>query len=250
MASCDCLYPYPMKTRQDIICGDCGVVLDKIYENDMAFEKVAHLTNPMLQDIHPSINQTLSTLSQHINMKTETRIEIIDRANQIVGSGINYIEATQISFLEIFPNVNIGLMPKKEKQIKQRIKENGKNGPKNPKKHSKTNKRINQIEKMNTLIKKGKKKDQTIIQIMKRARFSSSTYYRNKKLKLLQKPKLNYYLPGKGAKITHDIHEFIFNNLDKPLNQLRMEIKWDYGQLMDTSTIWYHIKNNKKINGI
>ena len=80
MAVCDCLRPYPVKTRQDIVCRGCGVFLDQIYENDIAFEKVAHLTNPMLQDIHPSINRTLSTLSQHIDMKIETRIEIIDRA--------------------------------------------------------------------------------------------------------------------------------------------------------------------------
>ena len=178
-----------------------------------------------------------------------------------MGDGINYIEATQIAFLEVFPDVDIGLMPKIKKKIQTHKRINRETPISDSKSIQSQKKKIEKIRRMNILIKKGKKKNITINEMLIKTKFSRTTYYRNRNLILKNKQKINNYSLTNSSKITYEVHDYIFNNLNKTLKELQHEISClftyrhpENGIIekihISPSTIWRHIQKNKNIYNI
>ena len=255
MRSCDCVKSNPVQTSEYVICRNCGIEIGQIFEDDLSHEQVAHFANPLtMVNVHPSINKTLSELSFFVDMKMETRMDIIDRANQISKMGLNYIISTKRAFSEIFPKINIGQTPK-IKEVFDTQKQKHTNGgvcfgatcnaKENICSNSYLNKyMINKKIQANILIKNGKKKNRKIKETLKNAKIPEWTYYRYRNLDFTHKRDKNGKFTTK--KINYEVHHYILNNIEKKLKDLQYEILYTFFVDLTTSAIWKHkqkIKN-------
>ncbi len=254
MDSCDCEESNPMKTREYTICRNCGIELGPIYENNLPHEQVAHFATPLTMiDVHPSINNTLSKLSEFVNMTMETRMDIIERAYQFNKMGLNYVLSTKEAFLEIFPNIDIGITTKNKKKIEQQTQIHTKctNQCSDKCSISYFNKQLfNKFEKVHKIVENGIAKNQNIDDILKRIKFPKTKYYkyRDQKYTHIKKQSISDIRnPKHKAKrvITPFISDYIIDNKDQTLKMLQVNIKEIYKTEIHITTIHYH---RKKIN--
>lgn len=247
IVDCDCNCPTPINTIQGIVCGICGIVLDKIYESFISHQMIAHVNNPMIREIHPSINKTLTELSHLIDISTVTRMKIIQRVYQLMNPQINYILATKFAFQEMFPNIKIILDSNSQKKMKI-IEEN-------PigfcpicsgtcAKSYQNNYLLNKIRKLRTIMKKGQKKNRKIDDILHNVNFSKTTYYTHRNIKYKHTAKKS--IISKKSKITPKIHDYIKQHTNDKLIDIKYYIIYNYFIELNESTIWRHIQKIEK----
>ena len=253
---CDCSVASPIKTRQGLVCGVCGVVSDEpMLESNQDFEQVSHYSNPILtkkdhNKVHPSINLTLTKLDQKVHMTKETKFMIIQRAYDLVDQAGNYIKATKIAFKEVFPHVDVGIDKFKIKRIKEKhTLENDCSINCLPNcSHSYNN---NYVLKRKVKLQSIKKrfKESTVDEMCKKLKLSKSTYYRWSKVRYKHqtKDRLDDYL-SRLKLITPEIHDFILRNHEKmSTKDMHVEILYKFHQKISVNGINKHIKKIKEI---
>lgn len=226
MLSCDCEKSDPFKTTQSMICRGCGIEIDIIYEENLSYEATSHIANPLIQDIHPSINKTLSELSEYLNMSFTTKLEIIDKAKKLINPKINYRLATLYAFREVFPEIQIDISEKIVKKIsKFKIIDNC--GEKCRITCARTylnSYMINKLDKIKSLIDNGHKKGKTIDEILTRSNFPRHIYYKYKKLTFTH----FFDRPRKYKKLTPEIEYYLRENINKTSDKLAEEILYTF----------------------
>lgn len=244
MTSCDCPTSTPIETSQALVCCECGVVLDQLYEKNPQHKEVSHFANPIIGTVHPSVNKTLSYLSSFVDMSKETRLEIIDRAYQLYDPTINFVMSTKYAFKEMFPEINIDLDESATKKV-EKIKEN--HTPCGPDcdiscvSSYRNNYLLNKITKVRKLIQIGKKNNRTIDETLKRVRFPRRTYYRYKDIEFKHKKNKKYH----SKKITRKIEELIFQP-NKTAIEIRVDIYFYHRVNISEATILRYKRKNKK----
>ena len=234
---CDCGIPSLIKTNESLLCGKCGIIIDKIYETEKLHKEISHFSSPIIGVIHPSINKTISELSKLVEIKTDTRLYIIERANYL-SKTVNYIEATKYAFQEFFPDIDLEMNKKYMKKLNR-----GKNNyehiqAKSASNHSNnySNRYLfNQIIKVKNLIKINRKKGKTIDETLSKIKFPRRKYFLYKNMDFINKKQKN-----RDKKITLEISEFIKNNCKLTLKELKHEILYRFFVDLHFTTIHYH----------
>lgn len=215
MTPCDCPTPILSVTREHQVCSNCGIVVDKLYENGLSFEQVSHFSNTMVGEVHPTINRTLSYLSTLIDMTFDTRMDIIQRANELVSSAVNYTMATEYAFSEIFPDIDLGITHKtlkKIERVKRSVNECGDECSVTCSRTYMNSYVLDKMNKLRILIQKGHKHKRPIDTILKNVKIPKTTYYANRKITFTHLPDEDIIgLKMRGKKITLEISEFIFS---------------------------------------
>jgi hypothetical protein len=160
-------------------------------------------------------------------MTFETRMDIIERAYQLVDSSVNYTMATEFAFSEIFPEIDLGLTPKIIKKIERNMDQPKKNTNKNPRFNESdelNNHLSKQIKKIEILMKNGKRRGLTKLDVLKRARFSRRIYYKYKD----RRPRHVKQLVYSSSTITPEIGHYILNNVEKPAVELQQNIGQEF----------------------
>lgn len=254
MINCDCDISQPVETIQGMVCKKCAIVIDKVYEKELIHQTVAHYSNPMVGEIHPSINRTLSDLTKFINMEVKTRMDIIDRVYQIVDlPKINYILATKIAFQEVFPKIKIESDIKAEKTTEKKKINDEKNSNCDDQCFDNCSKSyvnvhvFNRLEQLHKVVEKGIAKNRNIDEILKNVDFSKTKYYkyRDRTYEHVKKPTVNDIRNPKNKRkrvITPKISDFIMNNKKETLGSLQTFIGIIFDTNIHPSTIHYHRK--------
>lgn len=249
METCDCKKPTITKTKEYTVCSTCGIVLDKIYEDNVPFEKVSHFSNLIIGDIHPTINRTLSELSEKIIMTFETRMDIIERAYQLVNSTVNYNMATKYAFSEKFPDINIELTTKNIEKIETQEKKRknfivcGVHCFDVCSKSYKNKEILPRINKLKKILENGRKKGRKIDEILRHVKFSKTKYYKYRNITFthIKKPTKQDLL-SRSKKITPIISNHIISQQNKTLNELKSDILYLFNTDIHLTTIHYHRK--------